>query len=247
MAQKQIHLTLDIEISQNNFRRCNLDTLYLSAFLGMTIGYYTNAMAFGFYNPTRANLWVYLLCQLGISIQQAIFLLTPPFLIQILLEHLNMRTNYEKCTTFEDCKKTLDIFATLSKSFNPFLLVYFTFNQVFAIFNVCSTASMVSGTNSLGAPGALMGFCGLWVMFFAVIFSLNVLTGEIEDSFEKLKGLKLPIQEKLLQCQGEVEKAQMNYLLQRIEDVKPMNACGYFEIGRSTLTSMLSVRSDQNL
>ena len=70
---------------------------------------------------------------------------------------------------------------------------------------------------------------------------------EIEDSFEKLKGFKLPIQEKLLQCQGEVEKAQMNYLLQRIEDVKPMNACGYFEIGRSTLTSMLSVRSDQNL
>ena len=92
-----------------------------------------------------------------------------------------------------------------------------------------------------------MGFCGLWVMFFAVIFSLNVLTGEIEDSFEKLKGLKLPIQEKLLQCQGEVEKAQMNYLLQRIEDLKPMNACGYFEIGKSTLTSMLSVRSDQNI
>ena len=80
-----------------------------------------------------------------------------------------------------------------------------------------------------------------------MLVSLNVLTGEIEDSFEKLKGLKLPIQEKLLQCQGEVEKAQMNYLLQRIEDVKPMNACGYFEIGRSTLTSMLSVRSDQNL
>ena len=87
-----------------------------------------------------------------------------------------------------------------------------------------------------------MGFFGIWGTIFTVVFALNILTGEIENSFEKLQGLKRPIQEKLLHCPGEVEKAQMIYLLQRIEDAKPMNACGYFEIGRSTLTSMLSVR-----
>ena len=96
--------------------------------------------------------------------------------------------------------------------------------------------------DSQSTTPSLMGFFGIWGTIFAVVFALNILTGEIENSIEKLQGLKRPIQEKLLQCPGEVEKAQMIYLLQRIEDTKPMNACGYFEIGRSTLTSMLSVR-----
>ena len=74
------------------------------------------------------------------------------------------------------------------------------------------------------------------------LFSLIILTGAIDESFESLQSLKIPIQEKLLLCPGEMEKAKMNYLLQRIEDVKPMNAYGYFEIGKSTLTSMLSIR-----
>ena len=102
-------------------------------------------------------------------------------------------------------------------------------------------------TDHFSKEGALMAVSAIWGQVMVAIFSFDIFTGEIENSFEKLKGLKTPIQERLLHCPGEVEKAQMNYLLQKIEDVKPMNACGYFDIGKSTLTSMLSVRLEKYL
>ena len=201
----------------------------------MILTYYLNTIIYAFHSPTKM-LWVYLLCQLGMAIQQAFYWLTPPFIIQILLEHFNIRLNSDKMILFEDYKNNIEMFALFSKSFKFFLLVYFTFNQIYLVlyaFTIFSIAMQYGG---------LLGVLGLWGQIIAAIFAFNIFTGEIENSFEKLKGLKIPIQERLLQCPGEVEKAQMNYLLQKIEDVKPMNACGYFEIGKSTLTSMLSVR-----
>ena len=94
----------------------------------------------------------------------------------------------------------------------------------------------------LSLQGAFVGTIGQWVNIFFVIFALLIITGAIDDSFESLQGLKRHIQEQLLKSNEQLEKSRMNYLLQRIEDAKPMNACGYFEIGKSTLTSMLSVR-----
>ena len=215
----------------------------LMAFLLMIITYYLNASAMAFYNPTKM-MWVYLLCQLGISIQQTIYWLTPLFVIQILLENLNIRCNSDmKKLSFEHCRKSLDSFASFSKSFKTFLFVYFTFIQIYLIFYTFSISSQIM-MGYLSQKGGLLGVSGQFVHIMSIIFPFNIITGEIENSFERLKGLKSPVQERLLHCPGEVEKAQMNYLLQRIEDVKPMNACGYFEIGKSTLTSMLSVRFD---
>ena len=74
--------------------------------------------------------------------------------------------------------------------------------------------------------GALMGVVSQSVQTAFVIFALNSTSSAIDESFESLQNLKIPIHEKLLQCPGEEEKAHMNYLLNKIEDVKPMNACG---------------------
>ena len=92
------------------------------------------------------------------------------------------------------------------------------------------------------ANGTLLGALGNTGNLIFILYALIIITSAIDESFEHLRSLKVPIQEKLLLCPGEMEKAQMNYLLQRIEDAKPINACGYFEIGKSTLTSMLSIR-----
>ena len=207
----------------------------------MIITYYLSQIAYGLYSPTKMS-WVYLLCQLGMSILQAFYWLTPPFIIQILLENLNTRCYSDKKISFEGYKKNLEIFSLFSKSFKTFLLVYFTFNQIYLVLYSFSTLSILMLRNYFSNEGAMMAVSAIWGQVMSATFAFIIFTGEIENSFEKLKGLKTPIQERLLQCPGEVEKAQMNYLLQKIEDVKPMNACGYFEIGKSTLTSMLSVR-----
>ena len=207
----------------------------------MIITYYLGQIAYGLYSPMKMS-WVYLMCQLGMSIMQAFYWLTPPFIIQILLENFNTRCYSDRKILFEDYKQILEIFAFFSNSFKTFLLVYFTFNQIYFVLYSFSTLSISMITDHFSEEGALMAVLAIWGQVMSAIFAFDIFTGEIENSFEKLKGLKTPIQERLLQCPGEVEKAQMNYLLQKIEDVKPMNACGYFEIGKSTLTSMLSVR-----
>ena len=231
-------------ILQKNFNCERILIKNLLAFLGMIITYYLTAMGFALYSQAKM-MWVYLLCQLGISIQQSIYWLTPIFIIQILLENFNIRCNsHMKRISFENCKKNLDIFAFFSKSFKTFLLVYFTFTQIYVIFLTFTILSQMLKTDFLNQEGGLLGISGQFGHTLSLILAFNITTGEIENSFEILKGLKTPIQERLLQCPGEVEKAQMTYLLQRIEDLKPMNACGYFEIGKSTLTSMLSVRFD---
>ena len=214
----------------------------LLAFLGMLITNYLTVAAMAFHNPANM-MWVYLLCQLGLAIQQTVYWLTPIFVIQILLENFNIRCNSDiNKFSFEAYRKNIDIFAFFSKSFKTFLLVFFTFTQIHVIFYSFSLLSMIM-TDFLSQEVGLLGISGQLGHIISVIFVFNITTGEIENTFEKLKGLKTPVQERLLQCPGEVEKNQINYLLQRIEDVKPMNACGYFEIGKSTLTSMLSVRS----
>ena len=38
------------------------------------------------------------------------------------------------------------------------------------------------------------------------------------------------------------EKKHLEHIMKRIELLRPMSACGFFEIGKSTLTGMLSVR-----
>ena len=184
--------------------------------------------------------WLYLISQFGVAFQVTMAWMTPPFLIQILLLHFNVTCTSEKINLFKECKKCLEMYSSFSKSFRTFFLVYFIFNQIYSIFYIFYVITELM--KPVYVRGALMGVVSQSVQTAFVIFALNSTSSAIDESFESLQNIKIQIHERLLQCPGEEEKAQMNYLLNKIEDVKPMNACGYFEIGKSTLTSMLSVR-----
>ena len=67
------------------------------------------------------------------------------------------------------------------------------------------------------------------------------LTASLDSAFGSLQHVTGKIQEMLMKSQGETEK-QMIYLVGNIKSLRPINACGYFEISKSTLTSMFSVR-----
>ena len=175
------------------------------AFIGMASGLYLNSIGFAFYNQT-SMMWVFLLCQFGGSLQQTIFWLTPPFIIQILINHFKVRCNSEKNDLFEDCRECIDIFDAYSKSFRIFLLIYFIFNQSFAIFYIFSSFITMMRPDFLSLQGAFVGTIGQWVNIFFVIFALLIITGAIDDSFESLQGLKRPIQEQLLKSNEQLEK-----------------------------------------
>ena len=80
------------------------------------------------------------------------------------------------------------------------------------------------------------------LMILGLMINLTSLTETVDSCFKAILGIRKEIQEKLLQCVEENERQKLQYLLQRVEMIGPMSAGGYFEITKSSLISMLSVR-----
>ena len=233
---------LNVFRAPNSKSKTQSQKILVSVFLGLLTGLYTNSMAYTFSDQSSDMTWFYLLTQLGVMLHITITWLTPLVIIQILLAYLNGKCNSAKVNLFEECKECLDIHNSFSKSFRLFFFVYFIYNQSYAIFFVFSALRRIIDPDIQRTVEGVIGALGVTGQIIFVLISLIIITGAIDESFESLQGLKIPIQDKLLMCPGEMERAKMKYLLQRIQDVKPMNAYGYFEIGKSTLTSMLSIR-----
>ena len=74
------------------------------------------------------------------------------------------------------------------------------------------------------------------------IFCLITLTGCLDEAYQCLQDMKRQAQDNILASIEKKERQQLKYIIQRIESTRPMTARGYFEIDKTTLTSMLSVR-----
>ena len=72
--------------------------------------------------------------------------------------------------------------------------------------------------------------------------NLNVLTRHIDQAFQSLQILKRKILEGYYQSADDNERHEYFYLLERVKMLKPMTGDGYFEITKTTITSMISVR-----
>ena len=146
---------------------------FFAGFLGMTTGLYMNNIAFTFYSsPT--NLYTYLFFQLAASLQQTIFWLLPPFMIQILLAHFQVKCQSRKIHLFKDSIKCIDEFGAFSKALRLFLMNYFMFNQSFAIFYIFAVLITAMRTNILEIPGALFRLIGKQTNFeHKVIFGFH--------------------------------------------------------------------------
>lgn len=91
----------------------------------------------------------------------------------------------------------------------------------------------------------LQGFLFLFAFVTGIasnIIWLISLTNSVYETNMCIKLLGKEIQEVLLVTEGKKERRYFKFLKQKIDDLKPMNASGYFTIDKTTLTSMLSVR-----
>ena len=74
------------------------------------------------------------------------------------------------------------------------------------------------------------------------IYKLDYLTLQADNAFRSIKDLGNKVDEQLLKTQMKPERQQLKFISKRIDRIQPFSACGYFDIGKGTLTSMLSVR-----
>ena len=157
--------------SNGNKLEKNRVKMLVSGFLGMAIGFITNSMAYTADYPSDM-MWFYILSQFLVLLQVTIAWLTPPLVIQILLEYFNVTCNSAQVNLFEKCKECLDIHDTFVKSFRYFLFAYFIFNQSFGIFYIFTVLSQAMGPTFLSTEGTLMSVLGNTGGIICIIFAL---------------------------------------------------------------------------
>ena len=69
-------------------------------------------------------------------------------------------------------------------------------------------------------------------------------TEGFDEAYQALHLVRGNLKEKLYQngVDSKKDKMAIKLLISKIDDQRPMNACGYFSIEKSTLTSILSIR-----
>ena len=57
-----------------------------------------------------------------------------------------------------------------------------------------------------------------------------------------MKEMEKDLQDKLYANEDKTYEKDLRYLIQKLEKLKPLSAAGYFDIQKSCLTSMFSIR-----
>ena len=74
------------------------------------------------------------------------------------------------------------------------------------------------------------------------ILNLVALTFTVESAYDSVQNLLERTEERLLRTREKSEREKLKYEIRKLSKLEPMTGGGYFQISKSTLTSMLSVR-----
>ena len=163
------------------------------------------------------------------------------FVVRVLLKYLKKETMKKDADLVQKCQKCLKIFESITHSFSSFFVLYFTLIQCYSIFMTFLFIRSVPIIMSLNLQGFLFLFAFVTGIASNIIWLIS-LTNSVYETNMCIKLLGKEIQEVLLVTEGKKERRYFKFLKQKIDDLKPMNASGYFTIDKTTLTSMLSVR-----
>ena len=72
--------------------------------------------------------------------------------------------------------------------------------------------------------------------------SLVALTFAVESALDSVGNLLERTEERLLRTRDKSERQKLKYEMRKLSKLQPMTGGGFFQISKSTLTSMLSVR-----
>ena len=74
------------------------------------------------------------------------------------------------------------------------------------------------------------------------ILNLVALTFTVESAHDSIQNLLRKSEERLLRTREKSERQKLKYETRKLSKLELMNGGGFFEISKSTLTSMLSIR-----
>ena len=116
---------------------------------------------------------------------------------------------------------------------------YFAINQWSSIAAAYNLMALFHSSIAINSPLTVFGKL---VTLLAFTFMLVGSTEAFDRSFQAIQSLQRKLKKKLATTENKQERREIKCLLLRIDDLRPMNACGYFGVEKSTLTSILSIR-----
>ena len=171
------------------------------------------------------------------SVIESLYVFSLPILIQILTKDFNF--SCLKASAKDNYKDVIDWYQELNKSLQLYCLCFYSYNQFTFIFNIYKNFSSFKMVLEISNICRLLGKI---LMIVSMVLNVTDLTIALDSAYESLQVVKMKIQENLMITFEKSERQELKFLLETVKALRPMNACGYFEISKSTLTSMLSVR-----
>ena len=172
------------------------------------------------------------------TVHYSLIWVLPAFLISVLISRFKLACND---TRFQDYHNILIAYESIASSTSNFSLYYFFCIQSYTIFNTFAYITTLS--EEQWTLREVIFYGGSFVHIFSLLFNLQILTSSMDEAFQDLQHVKRSILEKLRPISlDEAQRLELSYFKDRIDMIRPMSASGYFDIDKTTLTSMLSVR-----
>ena len=163
----------------------------------------------------------------------------PNLVIQILLLRIFPRQE----SIIEKCKIYTENFQKVERAFSFYFFVFFSSSQFMIIFQTFLT---VPSLVTMPSEYILSFAASFLLQIFSLLLNLLGLTSAVDESYDDIRRLRREIQHEILNTKDDVKLKHLDYWKSEAEMLKPMNAAGFFEIDKTTLTSMMSVRYLKN-
>lgn len=166
----------------------------------------------------------------------------PILIVAIFLQDLMNRVNGISVSNFgPSVVKILEDYSNTHNSLQNFLLLWFTTLPCIVIFVLFMAFSsmMKSVDTSWEKAIADVSLIGGTICSFS---SVLLFSGVLDETYQKMLCLRKKIHERLYNATDNAEVKLLEFCKNEAELVRPFNAAGYFEIDKTTWTSIMSFR-----
>ena len=163
------------------------------------------------------------------------------FFSQVLLDNFS-----DECKTDYDTNDRnlilIDVYEKLEKVFGLYFLMFFFTHQLFLILQSYIMFSFFIGQSHELFYAEYIQIVGNFILSFGIVIMMNVIVNSADNAFASIKNKERELEEKLHATEEKMSRRDLKYLIKKMEKLKPLSAAGYFDIQKSCLTSMFSIR-----
>lgn len=155
------------------------------------------------------------------------------------MEHFSMICENDSKNLFEKSQNCLQIYKTIQIGLEFIFLMIFIALQVMIVLNIymfISTAFF--GSHDL-YTNIIMSICFVTIALYCAVV-LYAVTTTAENTHSSLMSLANPLRKMMAKSSTKDERINIQILIKEIENTPFLHGCGYFELKRETLTSIVS-------